>query len=183
MGRPSDTPRPDGHQAVLDFRTVRCGRWDLEFGVGFALLVQDWVEAIRWSPHRPHRLTPADFATADRGAGPVQGSVKDPDAQNPARHWWFDADDETGIERLLRVVSAAAENLARLTDPGAFEAQVRADYPDLGYALTPTPSAMLVVLLTSQERFEEARELLPELSDWVRRHDFAAWVDFRAQGG
>ena len=57
----------------------------------------------------------------------------------------------------------------------------RCDYPDLGYALTPTPSALLVVLLTSQERFVEARELLPKLSDWVRADDFAAWVDFRAE--
>ena len=174
--------RPDGHQAVLDFRGVPRGLWDLEFGVGFGLLVQDWVEAIRWSRHRPRRLTPADFATADRGAGPVQGSVEDPEAQNPARDWWLKADDEVGIERLLRVVSASAENLVRLTEPGAFEAQVRADYPDLGYALTPTPSALLVVLLTSQERFGEARELLPKLSDWVRHEDFAAWVEFRAGG-
>lgn len=175
--------RPGGHQAVLDLRTLPRGRWDLELGVGFGLLVQDWVEAIRWSSHRPHRLTPAEFAKADRGAGPVQGSVRDPEAQNPARDWWMDADDEVGSERLLRVVGAAAQNLVRLTDPSAFEAEVRADCPYLGHALMPTTPAVLVVLLASQGRFEEARELLPELGDWVRHDDFAAWVDFRANDG
>ena len=170
-----------GYQAVVDVRSYRLGRYDLEFDVGRGFLVREWIEFVAWKNNRPLWRP---FEKADRGDGPLQSSLPDPEADrtNPAGHWLLNLDDEVGIERFLATLKADARRLADLTEPRAFEAEMRAGIPAFPYESPQLPAMLLALLYATQGRVEDARAVLPgaEASRWSE--DLARWVDLHDEG-
>jgi hypothetical protein len=163
------------------------GAAPLEFYVDEFLLVRDWIEFIDWCRARsgqPARELPP-FEKADLGSGPVAGRAGQPGGGDAVTMgvWSFDPEDEPIVEHFTRLLRADATTYAALTDPVAFEAQVRNDYPDLPQTQRPPAAVLLTLLLLGQGRVNEARESLTETSSWFKHDDLAAWVQSRRDGG